>query len=115
MKQPNPMEYMPIYGKDMEITESGQEYQRLFAEYQTHQIKAGRLVVELLTNSEVDVEVLLEAIQGEHRTHQQCAARTVRRILEAMAQLQTDGRNEATVRFAMAALAATENIGLPLI
>ena len=51
-----------------------------------------------------------------HPTLQQCLIRSVvKPMLEALTEEHTDGRNEASARFAKAALEATKDIGLPLI
>lgn len=52
----------------------------------------------------------------EHPTLQQAAIRSiVKPILEALATGYTDARNEKAAQWAVAALGATENIGLPTI
>lgn len=60
---------------------------------------------------------LAMTLRQEHRTLQQCAMRSIRMMLLAMASdsIGTDLRNEQAHKFAKAAVEATKDIGLPLI
>lgn len=60
-------------------------------------------------------EALKAQLPYEHRTLQQLFVRWLRGGLEVMAQQGTDARNERAVGFAKRALAATEEMSLPLI
>jgi hypothetical protein len=61
-------------------------------------------------------EEVKTAFRHEHATIQQTMVRMARAILEVAAEERyTDLRNEASQRYARAALEATKDIGLPLI
>lgn len=113
--------YQPLY-VDRRPSEGYDRYARDFAAYQTQESKAAELVKAMLAHGmaewdrPIDLDNLIRAIPTElHRTEQQHLARVVRRILEAMAIQEYDDRNEAAVRFALAALDATKGIALPFI
>jgi hypothetical protein len=112
--------YQPLYVGNAEA-EGYARYARDLTAYFEQEAKARDLVVALVAHGTVrfgdpiDLDNLAHALGGEHRTRQQHVARVVRRILEALAVQDHDDRNEAAVRFAQGALAATEDVALPFI
>lgn len=61
------------------------------------------------------MEMFADALTHMHRTEQQLTANSVMKILQAMAVMDYDLRNEATVKMAQTACAAIDGIALPFI
>lgn len=118
MEYPDAAKYGEFYGEDRKPTEEYERYTRDIAGYHDHVAKIRAVFQYLwdLDHEQVGVELLgRELASTLHRTEQQGACRTIRKILEAMADAEWDGRNEAMVTFAQFARQATSGIALPLI
>lgn len=124
MQQPDVKDYGDFYDADKQPTSEYERFNRDLARYATVSALAEGVVHALLAaeSERVRQDDYASALRIEHRTHQQGLARQVREllvaltsVLEGMAEMEYDDRNEGMVRFARAALEATKDIGLPLI
>lgn len=116
MNRPDPADYLK------NVPSEGEEYDRAIDRYNSDwkifqsQVDAIRKLSQILIHvDEIDLDLIAFELSREHRTHQQCAGRGVVKILQAMAVLDYDGRNEATVKMAQTACAAISRIYLPYI
>ena len=117
MKKPDPKHYGPFY-KGKQETDEFERYCRDMTRYYalSDQTKATvESLVLQLTSIGLDLDILAEVLESQHRTHQQNIGRNIVVILQALATLSYDDRNEATVRMAQTASAAVDTISIPYI
>jgi hypothetical protein len=119
MTYPDHKDYGPFYDDDGKPTAEYGRYADAITRYHEEESKVGHLLADLSVGGigpGLDREMVFRLLGEQlHRTEQQNLGRNIRVLLEAVAQLETDDRNEATVRFAATALDATKGIALPFI